>query len=75
MDPRKCPKCGCENDADARECDSCGLRRGDEPDYLAESVGKVVIGLGAIMMWIAATAVTLFVLYQFYSCSPLPGVL
>ena len=71
----KCRKCGCENEADAKECYSCGLRLGDEVDHLAESVGNAAIGLGAIIMWMAGTAVTLFVLYQFYSCSPLPGLL
>ncbi len=75
MHPRKCRKCGCANEPDAEECGSCGLHLGDERDYLAESVGKTAIGLGAIIVWVAGTAVTLFVLYQFYSCSLLPGLL
>ena len=75
MLPKRCRECGCENEPDAKECRSCGLDLDDERDYLAESVGKTVISLGTIIVWVAGTAVTLFLLYQFYSCSPLPGLL
>jgi|GEM_PF-2376657 len=75
MPNRTCRNCGCKNEVDATECEGCARPLGDEPDKLAESVGKAAIGLGAIILWIAGTAVTLFILYQFYSCSPLPGLL